>query len=124
MPHTILEYTANVADFPDFQVLWERLHGFLAEAAPCRIEHIKSRAHRCEDFRVGGGREDLAFVHLTIRLMEGRDGATLARIGEGVLAILREQFPVTFNQLRADFTVEICGMRPDAYFKAAAHPSP
>ena len=118
MPHTILEYTATIADQPDFQSFWEKLHRFLETEAPCRIQDIKSRAHRCEDFRMGAGAWDFAFVHLTILLMEGRSEATLAKIGEGALALLKAHFPRTLAQREADFTVEIRGMRKDSYFKA------
>ena len=124
MPHTILEYTATVADQPDFQAFWEKLHRFLEQEAPCRLQDIKSRAHRCEDFRMGGGSWDYAFAHLTILLMEGRDGATLARVGEGALDLLKELFPRTLAQREADFTVEIRGMRKDSYFKATTVKAP
>lgn len=119
MPHTILEYTATVADQPDLQAFWDKLHRFLAEAAPCRLQDIKSRAYRTDAFRMADGREGLAFVHLTLLLMEGRDAATLAKVGQGALALLQAHFPRTQAQREADFTVEIRPMRKDSYFKAS-----
>ena len=119
MPHTILEYTATVADQPDLQAFWDQLHRFLVEAAPCRLQDIKSRAHRCDEFRMADGRWELAFVHLTLLMMEGRDEATLKKVGEGALAILQEHFPRTLAQREADFTVEIRPMRRDSYFKVS-----
>ena len=119
MPHTLLEYTATVADQPDLQAFWDQLHRFLVEAAPCRLQDIKSRAHRCDEFRMADGRWELAFVHLTLLMMEGRDEATLKRVGEGALAILQEHFPRTLAQREADFTVEIRPMRKDSYFKVS-----
>ncbi len=124
MPHTILEYTADVADQPDLQVFWERLHRFLAEAAPCRLQDIKSRAYRCDDYRMAGGEPSLAFVHLTIQVMEGRDAETLARVGQGALDLLREAYPLTLARREADLTVEIRHMRKDSYFKATSVKAP
>ena len=65
------------------------------------------------------GRWELVFVHLTLLLMEGRDEATLKKVGEGALAILQEHFPRTLAQREADFTVEIRPMRKDSYFKVS-----
>ncbi|BDU76796.1 5-carboxymethyl-2-hydroxymuconate Delta-isomerase [Mesoterricola sediminis] len=123
MPHTLLEYTANVAESPDLQAFWERLHRHLEATAPCRIQDIKSRARRCEDFRMGAGGGH-AFVHLTIQLMEGRTPETLAQVGQGALALLREAFPRTLAEREADLTVEIRGMRKDSYFKTTSVKAP
>jgi 5-carboxymethyl-2-hydroxymuconate isomerase len=122
MPHTILEYSDTIVDRPDFQALWAQLHPALAAAAHCRLQDIKSRAIRCETFRMGDGAPGQAFVHLTIRLLEGREPETLARVGQGALAILREHFPLTLAQRRCDLTVELAGMRRDSYFKASGSP--
>jgi 5-carboxymethyl-2-hydroxymuconate isomerase len=124
MPHTTLEYTASVAAAPDLQRFWEDLHRFLVEAAPCGIQDIKSRAYRCEDFRMADGREGLAFAHLSILLMEGRDEATLAKVGQGALALLRQYFSETLARREADLTVEIRGMRRDCYFKTTSVKAP
>ncbi|HLO67615.1 MAG TPA: 5-carboxymethyl-2-hydroxymuconate Delta-isomerase [Holophaga sp.] len=120
MPHTLLEYTANVADRPDFQVFWADLHRHLAAEAPCRIQDIKSRATRLEDFRMGAGDRESAFVHLTIRIMEGRTPEVLERVGRGALELLGRAFPLALASQEADLTVEIAGMRRDAYFKASS----
>ena len=118
MPHTILEYSANVPDAPDLQRLWASLHPVLVETAHCRLQDIKSRATRCESFRMGDGDPGNAFVHLTIRLLEGRDAETLGRIGQATLAVLAASFPLTLAGGRGDLTVELAGMRRDSYFKA------
>lgn len=120
MPHTLLEYTANVADRPDLQAFWAGLHRHLASEAPCRLQDIKSRALRLEDHRMGTGERDFAFVHLTIRLMEGRTPEVLERVGRGALDLLARAFPLALRDQEADLTVEIAGMRKDSYFKASS----
>ena len=120
MPHTILEYSSNVVRPVDLQAFWARLHPVLAETAPCRLQDIKSRAYRCEDFRMADGAADYAFAHLTIRMFEGRDAETLGRIGQAALEVLRAAFRDTLGERRCDLTVELTGMRKEAYFKASS----
>lgn len=120
MPHNILEYSDNIVDPVDFQPLWARLHPALVATAGVRIQDIKSRAYRCEAFRMGDGDPSHAFAHLTIRIMEGRDPATLARIGAAALELLQEHFSGTLAQRQCDLTVELTGMRRDCYFKATS----
>ena len=120
MPHTILEYSDNIVDSADFQPLWARLHPVLVATAPCRLQDIKSRAYRCESFRMGDGDPSYAFVHLTIRLLEGRDPENLARIGNAVLELLKAHFFNTLAKRQCDITVELTGMRKDCYFKATS----
>ncbi len=124
MPHTILEYTSTIAEQPDFQAFWEQLHRFLSEACPFNLKDIKSRAHRCEEFRMAGGGRDLAFVHLTILVLEGRDPAVLAKVGKGALDLLKVHFARTLETLQADLTVEVRDMRKDGYFKATSVTAP
>jgi len=120
MPHTILEYSDNIVDPVDFQPLWARLHPTLVATAGVRLQDIKSRAYRCEAFRMGGGDAANAFAHLTIRIMEGRDPETLARIGAAALELLKEHFSGTLAKRSCDLTVELTGMRKDCYFKATS----
>ena len=120
MPHTILEYSDNIVDSADLQPFWAQLHPVLAATAPCRLQDIKSRAYRCEAFRMGDGDPANAFVHLSIRIFEGRDAETLARIGEAVLELLKAHFHGTLAKRQCDITVELTGMRKDCYFKAAS----
>jgi 5-carboxymethyl-2-hydroxymuconate isomerase len=120
MPHTILEYSDNVVQPLDVQAFWGRLHPVLVDTARVRLQDIKSRAYRCEDFRMGDGSPDCAFAHLTISLLEGRDPDTLARIGRAALELLQAQFARTLAQRRCDLTVELTGMRKDCYFKASS----
>jgi 5-carboxymethyl-2-hydroxymuconate isomerase len=120
MPHTILEFSDNIVDQVDFQPLWAKLHPVLVETAHCRLQDIKSRAYRCESFRMADGDPGCAFAHLTIRLMEGRDPETLARIGAAALELLKEHFHRTLLARQCDLTVELADLRKSGYFKATS----
>ena len=120
MPHTILEYSDNILDRADFQPLWAKLHPVLVATAHCRLQDIKSRAYRCEAFRMADGDPDCAFAHLTIRLLEGRDPEALAQIGEAALEVMKAHFGATLTGRQCDLTVELVDMRKTAYFKATS----
>jgi 5-carboxymethyl-2-hydroxymuconate isomerase len=119
MPHTILEYSDNLLDAPDFQALWADLHPVLVATAGCRPQDIKSRAYPCASFRMGDGAPANAFVHLAIRLLEGRDSGTREKIGQAALEVLAAHFPRTLAERPFDLTVELADMRRDSYFKVA-----
>jgi 5-carboxymethyl-2-hydroxymuconate isomerase len=119
MPHLVLEYTANVPDEPDFDVVLRRLHEAMATAGPFDLANVKSRAVRHERFRVAEGAPNRAFVHLTVSVLAGREGAALRSTAEALLAVLGESFPRARAERRCDLTLEIREMRRDLYLKSA-----
>ena len=118
MPHLVLECSANVPDEPDFDIVLRRLHEAMTTAGPFDLANVKSRAVRHERFRVADGAPDRAFVHLTVSVLAGRDGAALRSTAEALLAVLRESFPRARAERRCDLTLEIREMRRDLYSKS------
>jgi 5-carboxymethyl-2-hydroxymuconate isomerase len=114
MPHLILEYSANVADRADLQAVFASLHAALSSLG-IALDDCKSRAYRCESYRVGTGAPDRAFVHLTLALLDSRPAETHRAAGERALQILRDAFTTEHD---CDVTVEVRPMRRDGYFKA------
>jgi 5-carboxymethyl-2-hydroxymuconate isomerase len=119
MPHLVLECSANVPDEPDFDIVLRRLHEAMTTAGPFDLANVKSRAVRHERFRVADGAPDRAFVHLTVSVLAGRDGAALRSTAEALLAVLRESFPRARAERRCDLTLEIREMRRDLYSKSS-----
>jgi 5-carboxymethyl-2-hydroxymuconate isomerase len=119
MPHLVLEYSANVPDDPDFDLVLRRLHEAMTTVGPFDLSNVKSRAVRHERFRVADGAHDRAFVHLTVSVLAGREARVLRETGEAMLAVLRESFPRAGAERRCDVTVEIREMSPGLYFKSA-----
>ena len=119
MPHLVLECSANVPDEPDFDLVLRRLHEAMTTAGPFDLANVKSRAVRHERFRVADGAPDRAFVHLTVSVLAGRDGAALRSTSEALLAVLRESFPRARAERRCDLTLEIREMRRDLYSKSS-----
>ncbi len=79
MPHTILEYSSDLDPLPDFRQLFAEVHAILDDVAGARIANAKSRGIPVEAY-VGDGDARRAFVHLEIRLMEGRSTEVKAEV--------------------------------------------
>ena len=124
MPHLVLEYSANVPDEPDFDLVLRRLHEAMTRVGPFDLSNVKSRAVRRERFRVADGSTDRAFVHLTASVLSGREALVLRETGLALLAVLRESFPRARAERACDLTVELREMPSGLYFKLAggSHP--
>jgi 5-carboxymethyl-2-hydroxymuconate isomerase len=119
MPHLVLEYTSNVPDEPDFDVVLRRLHEAMTTVGPFDLSNVKSRVVRRERYRAADGAPDRAFVHLTVAVLAGREARVLRETGDALLAVLRAAFPRARAERRCDVTVELREIPPGLYFKAS-----
>lgn len=115
MPHLILEYSANLPAPPDLPDLFAALHQALATLG-IPLDDCKSRAYRCDAYRVGTGAPDRAFAHLAVALLDRRPQEIQQRAGQLALGLLEKAFLDT--GLDCDLTVEVREMRAAGYFKA------
>jgi 5-carboxymethyl-2-hydroxymuconate isomerase len=114
MPHIIVEYSANLVDAADLQRLFMSFHEALAQLG-VEIEDCKSRAYRCDVYRVGAGAPARAFFHITLAVLDCRSPEVQREAGEMLLGILQRS--VVTDDLECDFTVEVRPMRSEGYFK-------
>ena len=56
MPHFVVDYSANLHDRLDFQTLFKDLHDYVVSTGEFPIGGARSRAIRCDDYRVADGR--------------------------------------------------------------------
>ena len=117
MPHLTLEYTSNLDEWASNPHLLVALHRILATTGGIKIENCKSRWRMVEEWAVGDGEGESAFVHLDVRFMEGRPQALKEAIGMEALGLLEDHFQVDPAELDLQITVEIQDIRRDAYFK-------
>jgi len=117
MPHLTLEYTANLEErAPDTNLLLS-LHRLLEAVAGIKIKNCKSRWWRVENWVVGDGEGESAFVHLDLRFLEGRRMEVQQAIGAGAVGILRAHFSPPPDGLDLQITVEVQEIRKATYFK-------
>ena len=98
MAHFIYEYSANLpADQLDMTGLMAKMHKAADESGVFPLAGLRSRAIRCEEFRVGDGNPDKSFVNLSIKVGRGRDLDTRMDIGQTLFDILIEHLQPVFD---------------------------
>ena len=117
MPHLTLEYTANLDHAAPTPELMLALHHLLNAEASIRMENCKSRWRKVDDWVVGSGQGETAFVHLDLRFMEGRPLEIQRAVGEGALTALRNHFKEGPPGVDLQITVEVGEIRKATYFK-------
>lgn len=117
MPHLTIEYTKNLTPTHPFDGLFGRLHAVLTELGGIKPVNCKSRAVKVDQYYVGVGAADSAFVHADVRFLEGRSAVVKQDIGRAILAVLRENFPPPANVRDLQITVEVRDIQRSMYFK-------
>ena len=83
MAHFIYEYSANLpAASLDLQGLMDKMHQVAADTGIFPLSGIRSRAIRCEEFRVADGAADKGFINLSMKVGRGRDEQTRLECGQ------------------------------------------
>jgi 5-carboxymethyl-2-hydroxymuconate isomerase len=120
VPHLTLEYTRNLTEKAPPPDLFLQVHRLLASAAGIRAGNCKSRWLETENWVVGDGEGESAFVHLSIRFLEGRPLETRQDVGAGALEILRSHFLPAPKGVDLQITVEVREIQEALYFKDPA----
>ena len=100
MPHFIYEYSANLPeDTLDMPGLMETIHTVAAGTGKFPLPGMRSRANRCEHFRVADGAPDKGFINLSVRVGKGRDLDTRMECGKLIFdALLEHLQPLLASQ--------------------------
>jgi 5-carboxymethyl-2-hydroxymuconate isomerase len=120
MPHLVLDYSNNIREKKEFKDLFLQLHQILVTVASASLESCKSRAVERDMYCVGNGDSKNAFVHLEIRLAEGRSLKVREKVGRKMLEVLGEYFSKSLRDLNLQITVESKEFPRSLYFKIPA----
>jgi len=115
MPHCILEYSANVVDQPDMTRLLVDIHDAIMATGLFTLADIKSRAIRHEQYVIGDGDTERAFVTLNVQILEGRSDEVKAQISEAALEVLKRAFPESLRQRKCSLTVQVSEIHRPSY---------
>lgn len=115
MPHCILEYSGNALDEPDWPATLSALHRVLMATGLFVLDDIKSRVARRDDFLVGDGSDDRAFVALEIQILSGRPDEVKGEICDAALQVLVRAFPRTVERLTTSLTVQVSDIHRPSY---------
>ena len=72
MPHCIFEYSANIADEPEWPQIMKKVHESLIATGQFVAGDIKSRVIRHGNYLIGNGEGDQSFVTLNLQIQIGR----------------------------------------------------
>jgi 5-carboxymethyl-2-hydroxymuconate isomerase len=123
MPHLKLDYSANIEVTADhLKMLFSRLHQVLVQYAGAELNRCQSRAVCCENFYVGDGGENRAFVHLQALLLEGRTPGQLQETGSELLKVLQEGFKDLLARYHVQISVHVNEIPADRSFKSNHFP--
>ena len=98
MAHFIYEYSANLpAEQLDLPGLMEKMHKAAEDSGIFPLAGLRSRAIRCEDFRVGDGNPENGFVNLSMKVGRGRERDTRMGIAQTLFDILLAHLQPLFD---------------------------
>lgn len=118
MPQITLEYTHNILEKDLLSALHE-IHQIICETLKTELASCKSRLQRINDYLIGEGSPQNAFVHLTIALLPGRDEQLLQSTAEIILNKLKNIFHQSLQKLNLQITVGMQNL-PNVYLKYSA----
>ena len=108
MPHFVVEYTANLEAEGDLPGLLQKINDtMIAQGGVFPIGGIRSRAIRLDCYRMADGAADYAFVHATLKIGAGRDGATKKRAGDVLFEVMKTHFAALYEKRYLALSMEI-----------------
>ena len=124
MPHLTLEFTRNLGPLTPEPRLFAGLHDLLESTAGIRKENCKSRWRVIDDWLIGGEEGEAAFVHLSVRFLEGRSDRAKERFGRGALELLRSPFAAAETAMMKSSLWNMVAMKPERLrsMKRYSHP--
>ncbi|MEC8082660.1 MAG: 5-carboxymethyl-2-hydroxymuconate Delta-isomerase [Pseudomonadota bacterium] len=110
MPHCIIEYSQNLEqEVPPLDWM-EAVQQACIESALFKPADIKLRAFACKHFITGGVQD--AFVHVSVRMLPGRNKQQKSELSQSVLDALSR-----FSVKQVSLSVEIIEMDGESYLK-------
>jgi len=97
MAHFIYEYSANLpTEQLDLQALMAKMHTAAAATGVFPLSGMRSRAIRCDDYRIGAGDPNHGFLNLSMKVGHGRDLETRMAMGRTLFELLIEHLQPVF----------------------------
>lgn len=117
MPHIIVEYTPNLGSLP-FEAMLASVTRRLAESPEVADEaDLKARVLRTEHFRVGLAEQGRGFIHVTVRIMEGRNEEAKRDFSQRVTDGMLEHMPDFAPGMTVHLSVDVVDMARGSYRK-------
>ncbi len=115
MPHCIIEHTDNIKDNPPWKKIFKELHKILTDTGEINESDIKSRVVEHNNYYIGDGHPDQAFITLNIQLLDGRSDDFKKELAESTMDVLNKYFMKTLEKLKTSITVQISDIHRHSY---------
>lgn len=110
MPHCIIEYSIDLEQENDFKEVTKLINKTIEDSNLFDNKTIKTRTFVSSNYLIGGLSK--SFIHITVKLLEGRTKEQKQTLATELLKTASEIFKST-----NDITVEITDLNPNFYFK-------
>lgn len=117
MPHFIMEYSANLDDDLDIPVLFEQLNATAIATGVFPLGGIRTRAVRCEHYRIAEGDPENTFVYLTAKVGAGRDHELLKQAAGKVFETLTTYLQPVYDRRYMSIGFDLQELNPEFAFK-------
>lgn len=93
MPHIIIEHSQPVCKDLRECALAHALHQLVLDTGHFSPDAVKTRTIAYEACLVGEAAQAFDFVHVTVKILEGRDESVRSKLADDVFAALKEKLP-------------------------------
>ena len=108
MPHCIVEYSRSIEPRVSASELMTAVYNSTLQSGLFEESHIRVRAMAYDYFQLGG--QSAAFIHITVRLHQGRSSEQKKQLSDMVLAGL-----LALELTAVSLTVETVEMHTESY---------
>jgi len=118
MPHIIIEYTDNIKAEAKIPLLLEKIHDVIISKSPLfPIGGLRSRAIELQDYRVADGKEDDAFVHVTLKIGRGRSEEDKKKSSDELFEVIKTHFSELFSKRYLALSMELFEFSEEGTYK-------
>ena len=113
MPHTVIQYTANLEADADIGGLCRSLAAVLVAQKDQEGKKIfptggtRVLAYPAHHYSVADGEDDYAFVYINVRIARGRSDEAKTQAGDALMAATRKHFETIFDKRHIGITLNI-----------------
>ncbi|MEG6191843.1 5-carboxymethyl-2-hydroxymuconate Delta-isomerase [Enterobacter kobei] len=117
MPHFIAECTDNIREQADLPGLFAKVNEALAATGIFPIGGIRSRAHWLDTWQMADGKQDYAFVHMTLKIGSGRSLESRETVGEMLFGLIKAHFAALMAARYLALSFELDELHPTLNYK-------
>lgn len=117
MPHFIAECTDNLREQADLPGLFSKVNEALAATGIFPLGGIRSRALWLDTWQMADGKQDYAFVHMTLKIGTGRSLESRQEVGEMLFGLIKAHFAALMDSRYLALSFEIAELHPTLNYK-------